>query len=161
MTDNLTISEVARAAGLSRVSVYKAVNNGELSVSVNTVNGVKTVSKSELARFLSIRGVKPLQSTYSKPEQVLTGDANNALQVQVKSLQALIEAKDAVIEEQRKRLLLLEDLRQQAAPGQAMVVPEPRQNPSKELQDSTKPPKPPRGIGSRLIGAVWKELVRD
>lgn len=160
MTDNLTISEVARAAGLSRVSVYKAVNNGELSFSVNAVNGVKTVSKSELARFLSVRGVKSLQSTYSKTEQVLTGEANNALQAQVKSLQALIEAKDAVIEEQRKRLLLLEDLRQQAAPGQAMAVPEPRQNPASERQESTKAAIPPKGIGSRLIGAVWRELIR-
>lgn len=124
MSDNLTISQVAKAAGLSRVTVYKAVNSGELSVSVNPVNGVKTVSKSELARFLSVRGVKPLQSTNSKHEQVLTVNTHNDLQAQVNSLQALLAAKDQVLEakeqviaEQSKRLLLLED-RREARPAQ-------------------------------------------
>lgn len=126
MSDNLTISQVAKAAGISRVTAYKAVNSGELSVSVNPVNGVKTVSKSELTRFLSVRGVKPLQSTNSKNEQVLTVNTNNDLQAKVNSLQALLDAreqviaaKNQVIEEQAKRLLLLEDRREDRA-DQAM-----------------------------------------
>lgn len=111
MSDDLSISDVAKAAGLSRVTIYKCINSGELSVSVNPVNGVKTVSKSELSRFLSVRGVKREQSINSQPEQQLTSQTVNILQERVKGLEAQLKTQELLIEEQRKRLLLLEDLR--------------------------------------------------
>lgn len=110
-SDDLTIAQVAKASGLSRVTVYKCIDRGELSASVNPVSGVKTVSRSEFARFMSNRSVKPEQSTNSQSVQLLTDDSVKVLQERVKGLEAQLKAKEMLIEEQQKRLLLLEDLR--------------------------------------------------
>jgi len=169
----LTVAEAAKSLGISRVTLYKHISLGRVSFQLDSNNN-KTLDPSEVARLSETISVKSSKAFTNKSEHSFTVNDNNSLQAKINSLQALLDSKDAVIEskdqtiadkvtiieEQRKRLLLLEDLRQQAAPGQAMAVPEQRQNPSKELQDSTKPPKPERGIASRLIGAVFKELTR-
>lgn len=164
--ERLTVAEAAKSLGISRVTLYKHISLGRVSFQLDNNNN-KTLDPSEVARLSEVISVKNSKSAANKSEHSFTVNDNNSLQAQVNSLQALlaakdqiIEAKNQVIEEQKMRLLSIPDLRQQSAPGQAIAVPEQGQNPSKLTQDSTKPPKTERGIASRLIGAVFKELTR-
>jgi len=176
----LTVAEAAEFLGVSRVTLYKYISLGRVSFQLDNNNN-KTLDPSEVARLSETISVKNSKSAANKSERSLTVNDNNSLQAKINSLQALLDSKDAVIEskdqviadkaaiievkdamlaEKDKRLMLLEDLRQQA-PGQPVAVPEQRQNPYSDKQGEARTARPPRGIGSRVLSAVWKELTRD
>lgn len=154
-SDDLTIAQVAKASGLSRVTIYKCIDRGELSASVNHVNGVKTVSRSEFARFMSGRSVKPEQSTNSQSVQLLTDESVKVLQERVKGLEAQLKDKEMLIEEQRKRLLLLEDLRNTQSKEQIFA---PEAQHETQLAPKTFAPEAkssrPRSLLERITSAV-------
>lgn len=156
---HLTVTQLAAKAGVSRVTLYRYLSQGKLSFQLDE-QGNKIIEASEAYRWIATLGVTPVTSQAVTPLLHETHSETSKLQLEVTLLRELLQAKDAVIEEQKKRLLSLEDMRERPAPGQAIAVPEQGQSPSKLTQDSTKPPKPERGIASRLIGAVFKELTR-
>ena len=162
MTDKrqLTVNELAEQAGVSRVTIYRHLSQGKISFQLDE-QGNKIIEASEAGRWLAT--LKPTTPVTSNPVTALLHETNHEtekLQLEVTLLRQLLQAKDAIIEEQKMRLLSIPDLRQQAAPGQAIAVPEQGQSPYSGKQESTQVARTERGIGSRLIGAVWRELTR-
>ena len=108
----LTVTKAAELLGVSRVTVYKWISTGILSFEVSD-DGSKLIDTSEAVRVLSLNKKKNSRQLNVSTEQQLTERPETALQREISLLRELLQAKDAVIEEQKQRLLLLEDNRQQ------------------------------------------------
>lgn len=118
MTDkrHLTVNELAAKAGVSRVTIYRYLSQGKFSFQLDE-QGNKIIEASEAYRWLATLGVTPVTSNPASPLLHETSSEASKLQLEVTLLRELLQAKDSIIEEQKQRLLLLEDNRQQGTSG--------------------------------------------
>ena len=157
-----TVAELASLANVSRVTLYRYLKQGILSFQTDAV-GNKIIEASEAYRWLSSYGVAPATTVTASVKQPDTSPEVEALQREILLLREIIAAresdlqsKDVTIEEQQKRLLLLEDLRQQGT-GNPVTRQEVASTPTPEVGMRTQPTrheKKPRTLLDRLTDAA-------
>lgn len=113
----LTLSAAARAAGVSRSTLHDHINTGKVSVQIDG-RGRRTVDTSELLRAYGPLQGTPDGSAGQSAGQIRTGADTSAgqelsgrvavLEAENRGLQALLNEKDARIEELRHVVRLLE-----------------------------------------------------
>lgn len=107
-----TVAELASLANVSRVTLYRYLKQGNLSFQTDAA-GNKIIEASEAYRWLASHGVTSATTSTTSVKQPDASKDSSHLQREISLLRELLQAKDAVIEEQKQRLLLLEDNRQQ------------------------------------------------
>lgn len=110
----VSISEAARLAGKSRTTLYRMMNDGELS-SVTGDDGQPGIDVSELLRvFPGVRvqvGVQNERPPVTPSEQSVTPQMNSLNSPLYRSMQAHIEVLERLLAEKDQRIMLLEDMR--------------------------------------------------
>jgi transcriptional regulator with XRE-family HTH domain len=121
---HLTVNELAAKAGVSRVTIYRYLSQGKLSFQLDE-QGNKIIEASEAYRWLATLGVTPVTSQHASPLLHETNYETSKLQLEVTLLRELLQAKDAIIEEQKMRLLSIPDMRERPAPANLPATPTP------------------------------------
>lgn len=110
----VSISEAARLAGKSRTTLYRMMNDGELS-SVTGDDGQPGIDTSELLRvFPDVRvqvGVQNERPPVTPSEQSVTPKMDSLNSPLYRSMQAHIEVLERLLAEKDQRIMLLEDMR--------------------------------------------------
>jgi len=118
---NVSISEAARLAGISRPTIYKLMNSGQLNFTsvVKAGKTVKNIDTSELIRVFGTIGSIPSATDFTvNPEQKIT-QVNSAnlqdlqhkielLQKENEGLKEAVASRDDHISSLRQAMLLLE-----------------------------------------------------
>lgn len=117
----VSISEAARLAGISRPTIYKLMNSGQLNFTAVVKAGktVKNIDTSELIRVFGTIGNLPAATEFTvKPEQEITQvnspDLQNLqhkielLQKENEGLKEAVASRDEHISSLRQAMLLLE-----------------------------------------------------
>jgi len=126
----VSISEAARLAGISRPTIYKLINSGQLNVTSVVKGGktVKAIDTSELIRFFgSIESFSAATDFTANPEQYVTRfngsdlqDLQHRLELLQKENEGLKEAvasRDDHISSLRQAMMLLEHKQEPQRPS--------------------------------------------
>ena len=151
---HLTVNDLAAKAGVSRVTIYRYLSQGKLSFQLDD-SGNKIIEASEAYRWLATLGVTPVTPKATSPLLHENNSEASKLQLEVTLLRELIQAKDDIIQEQKHRLLLLEDNRQRSATSLDLKQESSTQTAPEISSTSTpKRQKKPRSLFDRLAHAT-------
>lgn len=127
---NVSISEAARLANVSRPTLYKMLNSGKVTFTsiVKAGKPVKVIDTSELIRvFGALNGLSETYTSTVKSDSVATGVNNDELQglqhqiallqLENNSLKEAVSSRDEHISSLRQAMQLLEHKNEQSAPS--------------------------------------------
>jgi excisionase family DNA binding protein len=150
-----TLGTAAKAAGVSKSAVYRALKSGKLSGS-RTETGDYRIDESELFRwrdaFLSTKRSEPAQK---QPETGLTQPETAALQAQIAGLKQIIELMQSQMDQSRMDARReTDDLRQQRdgwqAQAERLALERPKAPPPTVIEMPAPVDRPPRTRRQRL-----------
>lgn len=127
---NVSISEAARLANVSRPTLYKMLNSGKLTFTsiIKAGKPVKVIDTSELIRvFGALDGLSEACTSTVKSDSVATGVNSDKLQdlqhqiallqLENNSLKEAVSSRDEHISSLRQAMQLLEHKNEQSAPS--------------------------------------------